>query len=958
MDNPLNHSQLDRAYASVMTDRAQRFRVLFGDLEVKEWDDADESERLVLVEEEFGLEAAQGAVQVALVRQLLDGDPPAAWDALGRLLDDGRELGPACGQLRLVLLTTMREVLDDERDFDDEAYRQRLDALPLPDPEVIEDVFDRLTADREVVDTDVLLDDVVEELAGDPEEPVVRWLVERVIDQMVDGFGPLVWLSGSRTVHRRAITDGIVLCHRLTEADKESGRLDVAVDLAGFVGVLDPTLAGAGDDAEIQVITDGQTMMWWQGPEGWLDAYPAGSVLAVRVDDAERVTIEVLDRPAPTDGRVVELLRRVVEAEVDEPGLPATAAEVIVAMLAEDRGVFSSPQPPLRELCTTSGLELRGTEIANDPQLWRNEAEMRRHWRLIRSTDEGDESLRGSVLEVLDAFEQLAVGEDITPATMATVFDHLDDEHVFDLVAEELFHPDSDPVPGPDVFASLFKNTKGRSLAEIRALAALVAERDGDPLAAEQHLEVAHGVDQTLSVVIDRLAWYASDRGDAAKAKRLWSEIDGPGIEQALAELEPFTRSRPGLGRNEQCWCGSGRKYKHCHLGQAELAPLPERVGWLCRKAVQYLERSGPEGFTFAYAIAMALADYDEDRLSNMYEDPVVLDLALTEGGWFARFLAARGPLLPDDEALLAASWLTVDRSVYEVTDMRPGESLVVRDLRSGDQIEVRERTFSRHAQVGLSVCARAVPDGQTSQFVGAVLTVPVGQEARVLDLLDDGDPQAIAEWVASLSRPPELRTREGEVVVQCEIVAHADDKTELVRHLDRTYQADEPGRAWSEHHDLDQDENVIRATMHLGDDGRLRISTNSHERADRILDRLDQDVGFTIVSDNRTPVDVASVAAGEGGGPVGLPDLRSVGGPDQEAALSGSAVAHIAQQLERRWCDEPVPALGGLTPHQAAADPTRREHLIRLVDSFERQPPPPGAVTMRPDRLRILLGL
>jgi tetratricopeptide (TPR) repeat protein len=31
------------------------------------------------------------------------------------------------------------------------------------------------------------------------------------------------------------------------------------------------------------------------------------------------------------------------------------------------------------------------------------------------------------------------------------------------------------------------------------------------------------------------------------------------------------TRSAPKLGRNEPCWCGSGRKYKHCHLKQDRL---------------------------------------------------------------------------------------------------------------------------------------------------------------------------------------------------------------------------------------------------------------------------------------------------------------------------------------------------------------------------------------------------
>lgn len=73
-------------------------------------------------------------------------------------------------------------------------------------------------------------------------------------------------------------------------------------------------------------------------------------------------------------------------------------------------------------------------------------------------------------------------------------------------------------------------------------------------------------------------------------------------------------------------------------------------------------------------------------------------------------------------------------------------------------------------------ICARAVPDGETNQFIGTVLSVPVGQEAHGLDLVDDGDPVGIADWVASRSRPPQLRTREGEEVVQCELVVETDD--------------------------------------------------------------------------------------------------------------------------------------------------------------------------------------
>ena len=60
--------------------------------------------------------------------------------------------------------------------------------------------------------------------------------------------------------------------------------------------------------------------------------------------------------------------------------------------------------------------------------------------------------------------------------------------------------------------------------------------------------------------------------------------------------------------------------------------------------------------------------------------------------------------------------------------------------------------------------------------------------------------------------------------------------------------------------------------------------------------------------------------------------------------------------EYERKWLDESIPALGGATPREALDDPTRREDLIRLLDSFDDMPTGPGA--MSADRLRKTLGL
>ena len=66
-----------------------------------------------------------------------------------------------------------------------------------------------------------------------------------------------------------------------------------------------------------------------------------------------------------------------------------------------------------------------------------------------------------------------------------------------------------------------------------------------------------------------------------------------------------------------------------------------------------------------------------------------------------------------------------------------------------------------------------------------------------------------------------------------------------------------------------------------------------------------------------------------------------------------------IAEQ-ELKWCDEEIPALGGITPRQAAQDPTRRESLDRLLLSYERDSDEEDEelIMQYPPRLRKLLGI
>ena len=59
--------------------------------------------------------------------------------------------------------------------------------------------------------------------------------------------------------------------------------------------------------------------------------------------------------------------------------------------------------------------------------------------------------------------------------------------------------------------------------------------------------------------------------------------------------------------------------------------------------------------------------------------------------------------------------------------------------------------------------------------------------------------------------------------------------------------------------------------------------------------------------------------------------------GDADESALLDRLNSGVMRQAQARWLDDSIPALGGLTPRQAAADPTRREQLERLLSEFER---------------------
>ena len=360
-------------------------------------------------------------------------------------------------------------------------------------------------------------------------------------------------------------------------------------------------------------------------------------------------------------------------------------------MLLENPGILATPIVPLSELLAQAGLEQRGIEFAHDDSVWRAAKTLARLHAIFERLDEGR---RGRAADVLEAFE----ASEREAAALHHALVALRDHRILSVVTDLLLDLDDD-VDQLDEVATFAADLLGaarrpRDGAPARWLMAVVSERRCDPLAGLAHLELAVKADPEFLPAVDRLAWYLSDRGDARGAVRLWRSL---GVSEAdsddLREVVPFAEQAPvRLGRNEACWCGSGRKFKQCHLGQPEKFELPDRVGWLCRKAVAYLERRGGVTPEHVYQLAVVRADGDdsEEAVDRAFADPMTMDVALHEGGWFDRFIEERGALLPEDEAILARAWTFVDRTLYEVVETEPGNSMTVRDLRSAELLVVR----------------------------------------------------------------------------------------------------------------------------------------------------------------------------------------------------------------------------------------------------------------------------
>jgi hypothetical protein len=437
-----------------------------------------------------------------------------------------------------------------------------------------------------------------------------------------------------------------------------------------------------------------------------------------------------------------------------------------------------------------------------------------------------------------------------------------------------------------------------------------------------------------------------------------------------------LANAQPQVPRNAACPCGSGRKYKKCHLPidearAREAGPERPTVHEMDERVVTEMQRFAALRFGRAWQVTFEA--FEDVEREIQLASPWSVYCAIVEGrtivDWYldgrSRYLSAeeRGWLEAQQR-----SWLTI----WEVTDVDPGRGLRVRDLLTGEARQVDEVKGSRVLVKRDAVLGRVVDHDGISVFCGMHpnLLQPIEAAEVVADvrtrlrrktaprperLREDAIGRfMILRWEEEVEKkmvrahvPPQLTNTDGEkLTITTDVFTFPSERhAEVDRRLRKIEGVEGP--------DGDDDRYVFLrgTTRSKRHDGRtvigsasiasseLRAESNSIERADALRSRLEDACRGLLVHARREHADPLA--------PRLVKPTLAASVPED---LPGRAelVRAFKHRHYRDWADQPVPALQGKTPREAIRTAQGRavvDLLLRDFENHEERSPPEARV-------------
>ncbi|MGD8389517.1 MAG: SEC-C metal-binding domain-containing protein [Desulfobacteraceae bacterium] len=481
------------------------------------------------------------------------------------------------------------------------------------------------------------------------------------------------------------------------------------------------------------------------------------------------------------------------------------------------------------------------------------------------------------------------------------------------------------------------------------------------------------------------------------------------------------------VGRNDPCPCGSGKKYKKCCLQKEtpdfrdlDYRRLSKAYNHLVDRLIGLMPRIfGPDAISVALDEFFLWPDLGDEPSDETVErnSPVFTPWLLfhwenrlgiadeplpgPEGRTVAELYAEeKGDRLDPLERSLIASLNRKPFTFLEILRVDPGRGLKVRDVLTGADTEVRERSATEYVQAGDLMYGIAEEVNDVGMLVGAGTTlIPPSQKPRVIQFrkrLREEAPVVTGDMLwdlqgeirefylrfeEALHTLPQICNTDGDLLefhrLDYEIVS-ADEAFERLWDLcvTRGYEElrdeakkDAQGRVtraeiiWDRegHKQSKSLPNTLLGTLRIRD-RRMTVEVNSAERSRTIQEEITTRLGEGARLRADTIQSTASM----------LEQMRQQGPPSgkatrehdelmQEPEVQKQILDMLAAHWES-WIHESLPALGGMTPKEAVKTPDGREAVEALVLEMERDrcSDPLTAETNRKgmQRVRELLGL
>jgi tetratricopeptide (TPR) repeat protein len=429
---------------------------------------------------------------------------------------------------------------------------------------------------------------------------------------------------------------------------------------------------------------------------------------------------------------------------------------------------------------------------------------------------------------------------------------------------------------------------------------------------------------------------------------RLMMEEEEEEEDDDLEEGDEPPVVRPG--RNDPCWCGSGKKYKKCHLASDEEAPpTPDRQ----RLLFDILEgaKKWQTNADIAAAKEQYFGMYSPHEIAETeapaFFEWLIRDFRSLSSGRTAveEFLRRRGHELTAADRRMVEAWRDSRYGVFEVQRVEEGKGVEIKDYFTDEHFFVHDVTSSKELVKWDCLLSRVEQIQGRWEFSGDGLNVPRMSLPRVLEFIEkERGALSPSEFVRTSggrirrevldlfdnAAMPQLQNTDGEPLEFSAAVYDVTDEPALLAALRAAPSLVEGDKStefsWIGAAGLGKDTSLGRVAIA---DGKLTLECNSRQRLVRGKKLLEDAAGKSIryVRD-RYETPAAARAR--------MKDMPIPEPPKIDPELEREIVLKAEAEHYSTWADHPLPALHGLTPRAAMATAEGRKAVLDLIRMFE----------------------